>query len=537
MILRKPYALLIKNFKKIHIVLGLLMVYISFKSSAILTFFNDYIKEGSFESNSLSLSSSYINIYIFLCSILIAAIAVIIFILMRQKQKPKIFYMVLVGFYIGIIVYFFEMYNVFEVLDVSTISPRSLRVIRDLSTIFCYTQYGILLFTAIRAFGFNIRKFNFGEDLEQMQIEVTDNEEFELTVGIDSNKVGASIRKWRREFKYFVVENIFVLSLITLVFITSISIIIFLNVRVYNRVYKEGESFKTGYFINEVKNSYYTHLNQMGIKITKEGKAYIVVLMNIFNTGSNEDRLDPTNISLVAGNNIYSPVTNRYGSFVDLGTGYSNQGIKPSTKATYIFVFEIEETDNTDNLFLRYRESIQYGSTNLVAKYKKTKLNVIKSDILKNEGNADIGKNLKFTNSLYNKTSMTVNDVQVANSFIYLSNSCNNGICATKEETIKVGYLDANKTLIKLSATYFENNSIVANNAKKLSSFISEYGYIKYTINGKTYKTQLINKTPINCIDNNLYYQTSLKVSNAQSLKLVIHIRNKEYIFNLIDKA
>lgn len=537
MILRKPYALLIKNFKKIHIILCLLIAYIAFKSSAILTFFNDYIKEGSYNSGSISLPSIYINLYIFLCAILIAAIAVIIFILMKQKEKPKVFYMVLIGFYIGIIIYFFEMYNVFTVLDVSTISPRSLRIIRDLTTIFCYTQYAILLFTSIRAFGFNIRRFNFGEDLEQMQIEVTDSEEFELTVGIDSNKLGASFRKWRREFKYFIVENLFVLLLIFFVFATSLGVILYLNINIYNKVYDEGESFKSGYLINKVEKSYYTHLNQMGVQITKKGYAYVVVSMKISNMGSNNDGIDLEAISLVAGNNIYYPITNKYDTFIDLGEGYIDQAIKPASNGTYIFAFEIKETDHNKNLILRYRDSIQYNLTSLIAKYKNTKLNVINSDTFKNEGIVNIGKQLTFKNLPTKNTSLIINSIQIADSTTYLGNSCINGVCESKDESLKVGYLDTGKTILKLSGTYLVNDKLVSTGTKTLSDFINNYGYLRYTLNKSTYKTNLINKTPINCIDNNLYYQTSSKIKDAKSVQLIIHIRNIEYVFNLIDKA
>ena len=38
MIIRKPYALLIKNFKRIHFVLALLMGYLALKSNDIYTF-------------------------------------------------------------------------------------------------------------------------------------------------------------------------------------------------------------------------------------------------------------------------------------------------------------------------------------------------------------------------------------------------------------------------------------------------------------------------------------------------------------------
>ena len=43
MVLRRPYAFLIKYFKLIHIILFILFAYITFKANNIVTFFKDYI--------------------------------------------------------------------------------------------------------------------------------------------------------------------------------------------------------------------------------------------------------------------------------------------------------------------------------------------------------------------------------------------------------------------------------------------------------------------------------------------------------------
>ena len=43
MILKKPYAFLIKNFRAIHILLTLLCVYITYKTTGVISFFREYI--------------------------------------------------------------------------------------------------------------------------------------------------------------------------------------------------------------------------------------------------------------------------------------------------------------------------------------------------------------------------------------------------------------------------------------------------------------------------------------------------------------
>ena len=43
MILKKPYGMLIKNFRKIHIILTILTIFISIEAHNILNFFNEYV--------------------------------------------------------------------------------------------------------------------------------------------------------------------------------------------------------------------------------------------------------------------------------------------------------------------------------------------------------------------------------------------------------------------------------------------------------------------------------------------------------------
>ena len=43
MILKKPYAFLIKNFRKIHFILAILSVFIIIKTNTVVGFFKEYV--------------------------------------------------------------------------------------------------------------------------------------------------------------------------------------------------------------------------------------------------------------------------------------------------------------------------------------------------------------------------------------------------------------------------------------------------------------------------------------------------------------
>lgn len=533
MILRKPYALLIKNFKKIHLLLCILMAYVAYESANLLTFFKDFISTGTFTRTPFSLSSTYINIYMFLVATLIAVIVLIIYILMNQKKKPKLLYFLTIAFYLILEIYFFQMYNTLAVIEVSSISPRSLRIIRDISSIVCYIQYALILIMAVRAVGFDIKKFNFGEDLAELEIDVSDNEEFELTVGIDPDKIERRLRRGRREFKYFVVENFFVLSIIFAIAATSFGVGIFLNKEVYNKIYKQTESFKAGYFINTVNNCFYTDMNQRGTKIGVADKIFVVTRVTFNNRDIYPSQLGLDSINLTSGGNIYSPIITRYQSFSDLGAGYTNQTIAAGEQGTFILVFEVDKTADFDNLIFRYRESLKITSTRLEAKYKRVKLDGAMIDTISKVREVNLGAELSLDTSALGNSKINISDAQIGDSFIYDASYCYNGTCSISKSNLTLNYVTTQKTLLKISPTYLKDANITLANAGSMSTVITSYGFVRYTIGDKTYSSEMVNKTPSNYRGADLYYQVPIGVKNANSVELVLRIRDKEFVYKL----
>src|SRR5690606_5863034 len=154
-----------------------------------------FIETGTFNRSSFSLSAQYISIFLIISTILVIAISSVIYVLMKQKKKPRLFYIIIIAYYVILIGYFIYMYGTFDTLEISSLSSQGLRIVRDVTSVVTYVQYGLIILIAVRAFGFNIKKFNFGEDLQELEIEARDNEEFELTVGIDREKISRGIRR------------------------------------------------------------------------------------------------------------------------------------------------------------------------------------------------------------------------------------------------------------------------------------------------------------------------------------------------------
>ena len=103
MVFRKPYAFLIKNFRKIHILLLILWGYIFFKISNLKGFIGEFITYGTYNKNVEGISTK-INILLYLSIIAIIVISIILLWLLRYKKKPWKLYLVLILEY-GIIFY------------------------------------------------------------------------------------------------------------------------------------------------------------------------------------------------------------------------------------------------------------------------------------------------------------------------------------------------------------------------------------------------------------------------------------------------
>ena len=96
MIFRKPYAFLIKNFKKIHLVLIFLCAYIFYKHLQVYNFVKEYVDLEAY-SAFLEPIDDYTNLLSYLSILLVIAIAVLLLITLRRKEKPWKLYIVIIG--------------------------------------------------------------------------------------------------------------------------------------------------------------------------------------------------------------------------------------------------------------------------------------------------------------------------------------------------------------------------------------------------------------------------------------------------------
>ena len=147
MIVKKPYAFLIKHFRIIHGILFVLLGYIMLKSADISSFFSDYASKQYFVKFD-GLTSMYIDYVTFLAIIASAILVLIIGAILKLKNKNITSYIYIFIELIGVFIYYIYMFSVFRNLELNYLDMESVRNLRDISLMAMLPQL-IFLFVVL----------------------------------------------------------------------------------------------------------------------------------------------------------------------------------------------------------------------------------------------------------------------------------------------------------------------------------------------------------------------------------------------------
>ena len=408
MIIRKPYAFLIKHFKLIHFVMLVLSIYIVNRANIIFNFFNEYVTTRQVSSAEY-ISSNYLPLFLFISSILIITLSIIIFILLKQKDKPKLLYIIIIIYYILFIIFLIIAGMVISTIYIEGLSPQLSRIYRDISLIALIIQIIFIVLIAIRAVGFDIKKFHFGEDLQELQIEVTDNEEIEITSGIDFDKISRNLQIKKEDFKSFYIENKAMIIIILFLMIIVIPGSFIIRNIVNNKHFQQGEIIKLNNFDMSIKSSYTTKYNYNGNLKLKENKSYLIIEFYLKNNKQKKSSINLNSLTLESNNHIYSPNTSNYNSFIDIGIGYDSQALLFNEEKKYIAVFIVDDEDITNNMNIRYTDD----PTSKILNYKRIDIMPMNLDNDIKKENIKIGEIINLAQMLNSKYSKVLSVVLV----------------------------------------------------------------------------------------------------------------------------
>ena len=205
MIIRKPYAFLIKNFRKIHIVLLLIGLFVFYKTIDTLTFVNRFMKSGIYDLFADPVSS-HISFWLNVGVIVIIIGSIALLFLLLHKQKPWKLYITPIATYM-ILLFILSMVKAFFQNYTEVVETTNLRLSRDLLMMIIAGQLPSLGIFAMRVFGLDFKKFDFNSDQEFLELSEEDREEVELSLNFDIHTFKRVVKRTIRNTNYFYQEH------------------------------------------------------------------------------------------------------------------------------------------------------------------------------------------------------------------------------------------------------------------------------------------------------------------------------------------
>lgn len=353
MILKKPYAFLIKYFKLLHLVLTLFMVNVFVHSTGAYSFFTSYIR-GENIIVGFDYVGRHFNFLLYLSVFIIMSFSIMMLILMKRKKKPYIlyiYYILLYSFVAGVMIL---TYNNISILENNLLDVRIIRANRDLYTASIFLQFLALSFVFVRTLGFDIKKFDFKRDLQGLEIDEKDKEEIELSVSVDHIDPKSEVIKAYHNVRYIVVENKLMYQIISLSLILLLSISFVAGRTILRDSYSMGQIVNTDMFGFRVDSARLTNRGFNNRTLT-EGNQLVVLNMGVRDSTRSDRLLDSSTLILEVDGRRFRKTTqyNRY--LVDLGNPYNRDPLKGEYE-DYLIAFEVFDNINYSNARLIVRD-------------------------------------------------------------------------------------------------------------------------------------------------------------------------------------
>lgn len=530
MILRKPYAFLIKKFRLIHFLLSIALVYIIYKTNQLYSFFSSYLKDTEFIKNEII----NIDILVFCAIIFVLFITIIITVLMNKKEKPIKYYFLSICTYLSLVLVLLFANSQLYQIAIEQVNLRTISILKDLLFINYIIQYPLTIISISRTIGFNIKKFGFQNDLKDLQINEEDSEEFELDVEVDVDDVKTKFRRSIRITKYILRENKILFISIGVIGIIVVTLSILLNIFVYNKTFKENQVFKINNWSIKVLNSYETVNNYKLTSDLDNGYVYNVVDVEIKNNSNENRNFDKNNIKLkISKNNSYSNDEKLYKNFIDLGVGLTNQIIESGKTERYIFVFKVKKISDKYNPTFQILVSTTKKGNVTHYNYAKVKLNLKKLDTIEKTSKAKLGEVLNFQDSLIHNSTLKIDSIDIMDYAKYEYTKNINNKDYKFVGIIQPSTTDGNgRVILKIKEKSTFDKEILNPSVK--IKFIEKFGSIRYVKNKIEYEetASIIDSTPEGITDYK-YLEVAEEIKNSDNIYLDITIRNKLYTYIL----
>ncbi len=514
MILRKPYAFLIKHFKIINFFLFVSTFFCLNRVLSLYRFIKEYLVIGIY-NETLSPISNYIDFYLYFALILMIIVSFILFYLLKRKEKPFLSYIYMMILSFVSLALFIYIHNYFVELEV--FNGQIARLIRDLTLIDSFFYYPVLIILLIRFLGIDLKSFGFYQDKEFLSSNELDREEVEVEVGFDREKYIRLLKNKIRYSKYFFLEHkVPVLGVLGIILLISI-FYFYQYLYIENKIYEKNETFTSDGYQIMVQNTYLTDKDYTGNVISSSNRYFIILDVSVKNLITTRT-FDASKLLLYIDDIYYTPTTRFNEYFVDLGVPVTKDiNLPTQEEKKYIIIYEVEKPKKDSNFLLKYQSTTTKNNKEI-----RVKLQVLDITQFKQRESSSLTNALVVPVNEKNKYEFTFSTYEITNQKSYTYQSCSNYNCPIYEKTLSAS---SNKTLLFLK---FDSEI----STSSFLSFLKKYGKVRYQIDGQEY-LEKINLKVTNYHGRYVYLEVNNSIQNAEIIDFVFTIRTNQYTYHL----
>ncbi len=516
MIIKKPYAFLIKNFKKIHIFLLIISLFIYFKNTQLYNYVKEFISYGSYDIYNDPISR-YVNFFVMLCLILLLVGSVGIIHLLKKKEKPWKLYLLPVIQYAVLFVTFTVIGNFFHRYT-GVESTATLRIWKDVLLVSQIFQFGVFGVFLLRIFGIDLKRFNFKLDEEYLDLEQSDIDEFEITFNFDKASIKRFYRRMLRHFGYFYGEHKFLCRLVIFV-VAVVTVKSSYDFIISYKSVEQGANLNTSNaYTVKVNNSYYSDKSYNGNVITKKS-AFVIIDLDVTNNVQERD-IDLNKYHIINGISNYTTTFKTYETeFKDLGKTYEAVKLKRGETVHMIMIFKVDKNLRKDRFVFYYQE---VGASS--KKQRKVKLKLQDLSKIEEKESLQLG-DILTVNVNNSEENIIFEDYSIAQSADFVTRICTTVECNNNRSSYKasLGY--------KVLSLNFASDTY---EGKDMSEFVTDYGKIEYIdLEGNTKEIEIVDPIHKTYYGKHLFIRIPDEVAESTSIAFNFTVRNSKYVYKI----
>ena len=530
MIIRKPYAFIIRHFKVINLVIAGCIAFLAVNATNLQEQFIDLKTSKMY---SYSGAEYLINNNIFLFVIVGLILTGLLYYLLKEKKKPTRAYLGTIAYFIGTTLLLFYLKNVCATLVSGSVTESTLSLARDASMMIRYVGFILFCIIFVRGIGFNLGQFNFSKDIREMKIVEEDSAEFEVMIGQNNYKYARGFRRFLRECKYYFLENLVYFELVGGLFLIACGIYGLYYYKTYLDRAKE-ESILTVDGINYTVNGSYITAEDYNGNIVKDKSKFVVVNLTVTNVLASNTVIDLTKISIQNGKIEFFPTLYYNSKFYDLGVPYQDkQELIPGEETSITLTFEVPASTNIRNWTLRIQESIDNNGLKVLVMYRKFKITTKDIDSEDRDSNFTLGQDVKINTVNHNMFKMNLQKYAREDTYQLDYVLCNSKLICSPQVKLITPPTKATYSMLIINLNYtMYDDAYFTKTFTTINDVFSNYATIQYSIGTKDYeeKASLVSQEKV---DNYVFLKLDRRAIQGTNLRLKFDFRNQKYYLNL----